>query len=120
MIYYLSYYLRYIVSSINLSIPLPTRCLPGDRRYPPGGGVLPGSGPLQHSAQDSTGWHPPVRDQAALPGGGAAPLQRAHVSAHLRNEPAQTPAEAARYSTRTSEYVGAQLRDPRYRGSYSL
>lgn len=69
---------------------------PGDRRYPSGGGVLPGSGALQHSAQDSSGWHPPVRDQAAVPGGGAAPLQRAHVSAHLRHQPAQTAAETTR------------------------
>ncbi len=69
---------------------------PGDRRYPSGGGVLPGSGALQHSAQNSPGWHPPVRDQAALPGGGAAPLQRAHVSTHVRHQLAQTAAETTR------------------------
>lgn len=68
----------------------------GDRRHPSGGGVLPGSGALQHSAQDSPGWHPPVRDQAAVPGGGAPPVQRAHVPAHLRHQPAQTPAETTR------------------------
>lgn len=71
----------------------------GDRRDPSGRGVLSGPGPVQHSAQDPSGWDPSFRDQAALPGGSAPPLQCPNVPSHLCHQLAQTAAETARYTT---------------------
>lgn len=81
----------------------------GYRQHPPGGGVLPGSGALQHPAKNPLGWDPLIGNQAALPGGGAAPLQCAHVPTHLRHQPAQTSAEAARYISKLFEVFLSRL-----------
>jgi hypothetical protein len=54
------------------------------------------AGAAQPPAEDAAGRDPPVGDEAALPGGDAAPGERADVPAHLRHQPAQ----AARGSQR--------------------
>ena len=46
-------------------------------------------GAAQPPAQDAAGRYPPLRDEAALPGGEPPPSQRAHVPPHLRHQSAQ-------------------------------
>lgn len=83
--------------------------LSGHRQHPRGGRLLSGSGAGQHPSQDSSGRHPPVGDQAAVPGGGAAPLQCPDVPPHLCHQPAQTAAETARWVRVCSGFLGGNL-----------
>lgn len=83
--------------------------LSGHRQHPRGGRLLSGSGAGQHPSQDSSGRHPPVGDQAAVPGGGAAPLQCPDVPPHLCHQPAQTAAETARWVRVCSGSLGGNL-----------